>query len=143
MVELEEQKSTIDPIQVLNDPALMRGLLLTYTEKVIALEEKVKIIQPKADALDRIATGTEGALNITNTAKTLQMKPKDLFSWLSINHWIYRRAGGKSWTAYQDRIQAGVLEHKITVIERDGAEKIVEQVLVTSKGLQKLSAMVA
>jgi Rha family phage regulatory protein len=45
----------IDPMQVLNDPASMRSLLLGYTERVIELEAKVEKIQPMADALIRIA----------------------------------------------------------------------------------------
>jgi len=45
----------IDPMQVLSDPAAMRGLLLTYTEKVLALESKVESLAPKAEALERIA----------------------------------------------------------------------------------------
>lgn len=54
---LEEQvaKPAVDPMQVLSDPAAMRGLLLTYTEKVLALESKVEALAPKAEALERIA----------------------------------------------------------------------------------------
>ncbi|MBG6243627.1 MAG: DNA-binding protein, partial [Candidatus Symbiopectobacterium sp. Dall1.0] len=41
--ELEKQLAIpADPIQMLNDPAAMRGILFTYTEKVIALESKVE-----------------------------------------------------------------------------------------------------
>lgn len=36
--------------QVLSDPAAMRGLLLTYTEKVLALEDTVKAQAPKCAA---------------------------------------------------------------------------------------------
>jgi prophage antirepressor-like protein len=36
----------------LNDPAFLRGALLTYTEKVIALESQITILAPKAEALD-------------------------------------------------------------------------------------------
>lgn len=76
MVELEQQKPAFDPMQTLNDPSAMRGILLTYTEKVLALQATVQAIQPKADAFDRIAS-SEGSLNITLTAKTLQMQPKN------------------------------------------------------------------
>ncbi|WP_145551912.1 phage antirepressor KilAC domain-containing protein [Yersinia mollaretii] len=59
-----------------------------------------------------------------------------------MHHWIYRRTGGRTWLAYQERIQQGVLEHKVTTVSRgDGSEKVVEQVLVTAKGLTKLSKM--
>ncbi|QPB42173.1 phage antirepressor KilAC domain-containing protein [Rodentibacter haemolyticus] len=43
---------------------------------------------------------------------------------------------------YQDKLQSGLLEHKIhTATKDDGTEKICEQVLVTAKGLAKLSKM--
>ena len=63
----------IDPMQVLNDPASMRSLLLGYTERVIDLEAKVEKIQPMADALIRIAH-TEGGRCLTDASKVLQIK---------------------------------------------------------------------
>lgn len=69
-----------------------------------------------------------------------KLKPEDLFAWLSSHQWIYRRAGGSGWIAYQDKLQTGYLEHKVTTVTRpDGSEKTVEQVLVTPKGLAKLA----
>jgi len=134
-----KEAASRDPMQVLNDPAAMRGLLLTYTEKVLALESKVCELAPKANALDRIADA-DGTMNPTVAAKTLQMPPKKLFNWMREKHWIYRRPGGKGNVAYQDKIQAGYLTHKIATVQReDGSDKVVEQVLVTAKGLAKLS----
>lgn len=134
-------QSTFDPMAALNDAEFLRGTLLSYSEKVIALEHKVEEMQPDVEALERIAKA-DGSMCITNAAKHLQVQPKFLFKMMSESHWIYRRAGGKAWLAYQDRIQSGVLEHKVTTIERsDGSEKVVEQVLVTAKGLAKLSKM--
>lgn len=141
--ELEKQIASpaFDPIAALNDTEFLRGTLLTYSEKVIALEHKVEEMKPDVEALDRIAKA-DGSMCITNAAKHLQVQPKFLFKLMSESHWIYRRAGGKSWLAYQDRIQSGLLEHKVTTVERsDGTEKVVEQVLVTPKGLTKLSKM--
>ncbi|PKB91061.1 hypothetical protein A8A01_03040 [Ewingella americana] len=130
-----------DPMAALNDAEFLRGTLLTYSEKVIALEHKVEVMQPDVDALERIAKA-DGTMCITNAAKHLQVQPKFLFRLMSENHWIYRRTGGKAWLAYQERIQQGVLEHKVTTVSRsDGSEKVVEQVLVTAKGLTKLSKM--
>jgi len=141
--ELEKQFATpvFDPMAALNDPEFLRGTLLTYSEKVIALEHKVEEMQPDVEALERIAKA-DGSMCITNAAKHLQVQPKFLFKMMSENHWIYRRAGGRPWLAYQERIQSGLLEHKVTTVERsDGSEKVVEQVLVTAKGLTKLSKM--
>lgn len=132
---------SFDPMAALNDAEFLRGTLLTYSEKVIALEHKVEEMKPDVEAFDRIAKA-DGSMCITNAAKHLQVQPKLLFKLMSENHWFYRRAGGKTWLAYQDRIQSGVLEHKVTTVERsDGSEKVVEQVLVTAKGLTKLSKM--
>ncbi|MGB4499393.1 MAG: phage regulatory protein/antirepressor Ant [Methylococcaceae bacterium] len=130
--ELEQQVTKpIDPMQVLNDPAAMRGLLLNYSEKVIALESKVEEQAPKVEALAQLSE-SDGSLNITNAAKTLNIQPKKLFQWLQANKWIYRRAGGSSFIAYQNRIQSGVLEHKVTTVQlNDGSDKITEQARVT------------
>ncbi|HDM8081148.1 phage antirepressor KilAC domain-containing protein [Yersinia enterocolitica] len=134
-------KPAFDPMTALNDPEFLRGTLLTYSEKVIALEHKVEEMTPDVEALERIAK-SDGTMCITNAAKHLQVQPKFLFKLMSENHWIYRRTGGRTWLAYQERIQQGVLEHKVTTVSRgDGSEKVVEQVLVTAKGLTKLSKM--
>lgn len=134
-------RPTFDPMAALNDAEFLRGTLLSYSEKVIELEHKVEEMQPDVEAFDRIAK-SDGSMCITNAAKHLQVQPKFLFKMMSGSRWIYRRAGGKVWLAYQDKIQQGVLEHKVTTVERsDGSEKVVEQVLVTAKGLTKLSKM--
>ena len=106
------------------------------------LENKVAEQAPKAEGFDRIA-GADGALNLTNTAKSLNVRPKDLFSFLQANKWIYRRVGGRTFVAYQDKIQAGLLMHKVhTMMRDDGTERITEQVMVLPKGLTKLATIV-
>ena len=131
-----------DPMKALNDPATMRSLLLTYSEKVLSLEETVKEQSPKVAIVDRIHTA-DGMTCITDAAKALQVRPKDLFQWMSAHRWIYRRPGGKGWIAYQDRIQQGVLTHKVlTVSTSDGREKVIENVLVTPKGLTKVAEII-
>jgi phage antirepressor YoqD-like protein/phage regulator Rha-like protein len=131
-----EASARPDPLAMLNDPAAMRGLLLSYTERVMELA-------PKAEALDRIATAS-GSLNVTEAAKALQIRPKDLFAFLQQRRWIYRRAGGKGYLGYQDRVAAGPAEHKVVTLRRDdGSERIAEQVLITAKGLTKLAELVS
>ena len=136
-----ETRERPDPMVALNDPATMRGLLLSYSEKVMELETANAELTPKAEALDRIATA-DGSLNITAAAKALQVQPKDLFTYLQAHNWIYRRNGGAGYLGYQAKVTTGLLEHKVTTVLRgDGSEKIVEQVLVTAKGLTKLAAL--
>lgn len=134
--ELEEKVA--DPIAALNDPSTMRGLLLSYSEKVLALEEANAAMAPKAEALDRIATA-EGSLCVTDAAKTLQVRPKALFDFLRAHSWIYSRPGTPN-IAYQAKLQQGLLEHKTTTVYRsDGSEKVTTQVRVTPKGLTRLA----
>ncbi|MFQ1922596.1 phage antirepressor KilAC domain-containing protein [Aeromonas veronii] len=141
--ELEEKLAQPDPMAALNDPATMRGLLLSYSERMIGLEHKVEEMQTDVDALERIAKA-DGSMCITNAAKHLQVQPKYLFQLLSSKRWIYKRAGGKVWIAYQDKLQSGVLEHKVNVVIRpDGSEKVTEQVLVTAKGIAAISKMLS
>lgn len=65
-----------------------------------------------------------------------------MFQRLQREGWIYKRAGGKHWLGYQVRIQSGLLTHRVTTVSRsDGSEKMVEQVLVTPKGLAKLAQL--
>lgn len=126
----------------LNDPGALRGLLLTYSEKALVLEKRVQELLPSQEALERIAQA-DGSSCITDTAKMLQMRPKDLFSYLEQNGWIYRRPGASTYLGYQSKITAGLLEHKVTVVTRaDGSERETCQVRVTPKGLTKLALLI-
>lgn len=125
----------------LRDPRQLAAAALQLIEVNQELQAKVQTLQVTADAHDRLARA-DGSMCITDAAKALQMRPRDLFSWLQQHRWIYRRAGGAGWLGYQDRTQARLLEHKVTTVDRpDGSQKIIEQVLVTAKGLAKLSEL--
>lgn len=131
-----------DPAKALTDPVVLRTYLLQNVEKVIALEAEVTQLRPAQEALERIATA-DGSLCITEAAKALQLRPKDLFQWLRHNGWIYRRPGAGHDLGYQSKTTAGLLEHKVTTVLRaDGSEKVTEQVRVTSKGLTKLASLI-
>lgn len=134
-----EAKRQADPIAILNDPAAMRGILLSYTEKVLELQGEVEEMRPQVQALERIAV-SDGSLCITDAAKTLQVQPKALFQFLDAHHWTYTRQGDNTRIAYQAKLQSGLLEHKTTVVTRsDGSEKTTTQVRVTPKGLTRLA----
>ncbi len=132
-----------EPALDFNNAATLRDYLLAYSERTLQLEQKVIEQEPKVRALARLAEA-DGSTCITDAAKDLQMRPKDLFAWLQEHRWIYRRAGGTGWVAYQPRLQSGLLEHKVTTVARtDGSEKIVEQVRVTPKGLARLAELLS
>lgn len=140
--DVMEAELRTKPTINLNDPAFLRSALLTYTEKVIALESHVAILTPKADALDRIATA-DGSLGLIEAAKALQIQPKAFVRYLSMNGWIYRRAGGKSWLGYQVRTASGDIEHKVHAQQtEDGSQVMHEQVKITPRGLTKLAKII-
>lgn len=142
-IECERQamKAAIDPMQALNDPVIMRSLLLSYSEKVLTLQAENAVLTPKAEALNRIAVA-DGSLCITDAAKTLQVQPKKVFAVLQEQRWIYRRVGCDHWIGYQDKLQQQLLEHKTTTVSRgDGSDKVIEQVRITPKGLSKLALL--
>lgn len=128
----------------LNIPTTFAEALRIAADQAEQIEQQqAQILEyaPKADALDRIATA-DGSLCITNAAKDLQMRPKDLFAWLNANDWIYRRAGNSSWTGHSAALKAGRVEHKVmTVTRTDGSEKVTEQVRITPKGLARLAGL--
>lgn len=138
LAELEAQAAKPVHLVPQSLPEALR-LAADLAEQKAKSDAALAIAAPKAEALDRIATA-DGSSCITDAAKVLQIRPKDLFKWLQAHQWIYRRQGGAGWLAYQQRIQQGYLEHKVTTVERsDGTEKVIEAVRVTRKGLARLA----
>ena len=138
-----EAKPPANPMDLLRDPAVVRNLLLGYTERVLELETTVAEQAPKVQAFDRIATGSDGSMCITDAAKTLQVTPRKFQQLLQEHHYCYRRPMGTGWLAYQDKIAAGLMEHKVTTGEKsDGTEWTSTQPRITAKGLTKLAAVI-
>lgn len=105
------------------------------------LKLRVAEMQPEVEAFERISKA-DGSLCVTDAAKSLQMRPKDLFAWLNAHDWIYKRPGCSHWCGKSNKLKQGCLEHKTTTVTRtDGSEKTVEQVRITPKGLTKLAKL--
>lgn len=135
---LAARPATID----VRDPSQLAQIANQLIEVTRDQARQIEAMRPAVEKLDRIAEA-DGSFCITNAAKLLQMRPKDLFEWLSGNGWIYRRPGGSGYLGYQCRTAASLLEHKVTTVLRaDGSEKVTEQVRVTAKGLTKLAALI-
>ncbi|MDN4052878.1 phage regulatory protein/antirepressor Ant [Massilia sp. YIM B02763] len=110
--------------------------------KVEQLEHQVAELAPAAAGLERIANA-DGAMCVTDAAKTLQMQPHKLRDALLEMAWMYRRQGRGGYVAYQDKIHSGYLKHKVGNYKdpETGENKTNPQVLVTSKGLAQLSKL--
>lgn len=104
--------------------------------------KQIESMRVDVEAHERLVKA-DGSLNVTEAAKNLGMRPKDLFDWLSQNGWIYKRPNSGTWLGYQPKCNQGLLEHKsTTVLRADGSEKITEQVRVTAKGLSALAKLI-
>ena len=142
MTALEQQAAAAPALPNFADPVAAARAWADAVELATGTAAALSLAAPKAKALDRL-TLADGAMCITNAAKSLGVQPKYLFSWMQENDWIYRRPGSATWVAYQQRLKTGVLDHKVTTVEKqDGSEKIVAQVLVTAKGLTRLAELV-
>lgn len=95
---------------------------------------------PKVEALARLAEAG-GSMCLTDAAKHLGIQRCRLIEWMRANRWIYRREGSMRLLAYQPRMAAGLLDHKVSIIGRedDGADRLASQVRVTAKGLAVLA----
>lgn len=105
------------------------------------LQQVIERQAPKIAAIQRLA-GAGGAICITDAAKLLQVPPSKLFDWLQARRWIFRRGGTKRWVAYQPRITAGLMKHKVTALKPDpqtGIERAAFDPLITPKGLALLA----
>ena len=140
--ERKAKSTVVDPVNLLNDPAAMRGMLLSYTEKVLTLEESVKALTPKSEAFDLIAAG-EDAITLTEAAKVVGIKRSLLTARLHAEGWIFRL--NKSWVAYDKYIKNGYLRYKEAryTSETTGMDAIKPYCHVTPKGLAKLALMLS
>jgi len=134
--ELETQAQAI--------PATYVEALRLAADKVEENERLLGVIQlqaPKVAAIKRLAAAG-GAICISDAAKQLQITPSKLFSWLQANRWIFHRGSSTRWIAYQPRITAGYMVHKVTQLKPDvetGADRAAYQPLITPKGLACLA----
>lgn len=133
----------------LRDPRQMAMAALQLIEVNQELQQTIEQQQkqieqaaPMVEGFERIAK-SDGSLCLTDAAKTLQVPPRKLTQLLQEKGWLYRRPMGSGYLAYQDRIQSGCLEHKVTTGEKsDGSEWTSTQVRVTARGLTKLAEVV-
>lgn len=128
--ERRAKANVIDLATALNDPAKLRTVLLSYTEKVMALEAKVQEQAPKAQFHDAVAEAIN-CQSIQEIAKVLGTGPNRLFKFLRDEGLLMRNN-----LPYQQYLDAGYFR----VIERQyndgrGESHTYTRTLVTGKGL--------
>ncbi|NMX37303.1 DNA-binding protein [Pseudomonas veronii] len=138
----ELESKVVGQLQIPTNFADALQLAADVAKQNASLHQVIQQQAPKVQALERLSA-TEGSICITSAAKQLGIGPLKLFKWLSDNRWIYRRAAFSAWSAYQPRLTAGVLEHKLVKVGKGVEEdlKVVEQVMVTRKGITHLATV--
>ena len=139
------QEDEAAPSINLRDPKQLAAAALQLIEvnaelqsKVDAQQRQIEEAAPKIEALNRLALA-DGSLCIRDAAKTLGIQEIKLKRILQERAWIYRRPTGAGWLAYSDKLQSGLMEHKVTTGQKgDGSEWINTQPRVTAKGLTRL-----
>ena len=133
----ELESRVVGQVQIPTNLADALRLAADKVEENQRLQHALDQQAPKVAAIKRLA-GAGGAICITDAAKQLQLAPSKLFAWMEENRWIYRRPGSTRWVAYQPRITAGLLKHKVTSLKphpETGEDRAAYSVLVTAKGL--------
>jgi len=133
---LECEKVAQNPMALLNDPAILKTLLLANIEQVAQLESRVSerdkliaVTAPKAEALDKISIA-DGEMCLSNAGKVLGWhKLKDFFQWLHSIKWTFRRGG--EWVAHQEQLRSAFMVAKVVKYNNsDGTEQVKEQALI-------------
>jgi len=122
-----------DPMAALNDPAALRTLLLTHTEKVIALEQKVVEDAPKVAFHDCVAASPD-CITVKEAAQVIGTGQNRLMNRLRQMRWLNRRN-----EPYQEMIERGLLQVKVRQYQHaeHGLQKSITP-MVTGRGLVRL-----
>lgn len=138
---IECERRAKDPMAALQDPATMRTLLLSYSDKIIQRDKLIADIAPKAAIADKLLIA-DGLYNLTHAAKLLNIPPRKFNQQLQSRNWIYRMGVIGAWTGRAEKIKSGYLHHKINEYAKgDGSIGTNVQVMVTPKGMHRLASI--
>ncbi len=137
--ELEAQQAAT-PTLPQNYLEALEFLVAAEKEK-LALAHQVHEMQPTVAAYDRLTNAVD-TMSITDAAKQLNMNPQKLIQWMTSNKWVYKPQSGKSWMAYQPRLDSGLMTHITHTTERAGQVRTYYRAHVTAKGLATISKQI-
>lgn len=123
----ELEQATAAPAIDLNDPAQLRGMLLSYSEKLEQSDKALEAAKPKVEAFDALLSA-DGLYGLQNAARALGAHPNKFTQWLKQNFLFYQ---GSALVARVLFIQRGYFEVKATIVD----DKARHRTYVTPKGL--------
>ncbi len=135
---------TLPPLDPAYVDAIADAVVARLAPRALIHEAPARDIDPilarKAEAFDQLTAERGQASSMTAAAKALGWPPMKFIDRLADLKWIFRGADG--WQAFQNRIEAGHLEHRLHVVTHDaGLERAHAQVRVTVRGLAKLAEL--
>lgn len=134
-----EQREARGPAVDYSSPTVILGVITHLKDENETLKAENAILAPKAIAHDVIADSF-GAVCRRIAAKNLQIPPQVLNRWMAENGWTYVHAATGDTLAYQSKITAGYLIHKVTTGPKgDGTNWTSTNVHVTPKGMLALA----
>lgn len=114
-------------------------LAADLAEQVETQRAEIAVLGPRSEAL-AVLSDADGSLCVTDAAKALQMPPGELWAYLYAQQWVYRRDRDGVPVAYQSKLSAGYLMHKVVPVPTATARTWAkQQVRVTPKGLTVLA----
>jgi len=137
---IECERRAKDPMALLSDPAHLRSLLLTYSERVETLELENETMKPKALFADAVSTSHTSIL-VGEMAKILKqngvedMGQNRLFAWLRDNGYLIKRKGTDFNMPTQKSMDLKLFEIKErTIVNPDDSTRITKTSKITGKG---------
>ncbi len=135
----ELEKQAVIPQIDYSSPKAMIGFLNYLQGQIDQKDTIIEDLTPKAMALESLQRHN-GLFGLTETAKILEMQPKQFIQFLQQKGWVYRRAAGGNLLPYQDKIQKKLMDcPTITLQTASGIEKVIPCAKITAKGIGVLS----
>lgn len=132
-----------DPMAILADPAAMRGLLLTYTEKVLALETTVGELAPKAAVYDHVIDVGD-TVGFREAAKLIRAatgaSEHETRGLMIAKGWI-QRLDKRLAPAHYGETTGYVTTRECAYTAPDGSERIRPELRITPKGVGRAIAL--
>ncbi len=116
-------------------------LAADLAEQVESQRAEIAVLGPRSEAL-AVLSDADGSLCVTDAAKALQVPPGELWDYLYKQQWTYRRDRDGVPVAYQSKLTAGYLVHKVVPVPTSARTWAKQQVRVTPKGLTALAQRV-
>ncbi|MCZ2158855.1 antA/AntB antirepressor family protein [Bartonella sp. 220] len=128
-------KQVVTPQIDYSKPEALLGVLNHLQNQIEQKDHVIAELAPKAKALDGLKR-SDGLFGLIESAKMLEVRPKDLTDYLRKHDWVYRRAPSGPLLPYQDKIKKGLMDCPAITIQRpDGTEKVLPSTKITSRGL--------